>query len=115
MSVSLCFDVHVPLDLAEQLRARGVDVLRAQDDGRSISTDEDLLARATALGRVLDTQDEDLLAIAANWIDRNATFAGLVYVHQNRLSLGQRVRDLHLVSECYDPEDMKNRIEFLPL
>jgi predicted nuclease of predicted toxin-antitoxin system len=40
---------------------RGVDVLTAQEDGAATLPDSDLLNRATDLGRVLFTQDEDLL------------------------------------------------------
>lgn len=115
MSVSLYFDVHVPSTIAEQLELRNVNVLRAQDDGRDEAIDTELMERATELGRVLYTQDEDFLTIAADLLSRNETFAGLVYVHQDRLSIGKRVADLEMIGKCYDPVDMANRVEFLPL
>ena len=59
--------------------------------------------------------DEDLLVIADWWLQTNREFAGLVYVHQLAITIGQAVRDLMLIAQALDPEDMKNHIEFLPL
>jgi predicted nuclease of predicted toxin-antitoxin system len=58
-------DVHVPAAITDGLRLRGVDVLTAQEDGTGEFFDSDLLDRATALGRVLFTQDKGLLREAA--------------------------------------------------
>lgn len=58
-------DVHVNLAITKGLRMRGIDVLTAQEDGARELDDEPLLGRAASLGRVLFTQDEDLLAIAS--------------------------------------------------
>lgn len=49
----------------EGLRLRAVDVLTAQEDDAGCLVDTALLDRATALGHVLFTQDEDLLRDAA--------------------------------------------------
>lgn len=57
----LYMDVHVPYAVTTGLRLRGVDVLTAQEDGASELDDPALLDRATELGRVLYTQDDDLL------------------------------------------------------
>ena len=57
-------DVHVPAAITRGLLLRGVDVLTAQLDGSAQLEDPDLLNRATELGRVLFSQDEDLLAEA---------------------------------------------------
>lgn len=54
-------DVHVPRAITEGLRLRGIDVLTAQQDGATRLSDPELLDRATALGRILSTQDGDLL------------------------------------------------------
>jgi hypothetical protein len=48
-------DVHVPLAITEQLRERGVDVIRAQEDNASLLSDPELLSRAHSFGRVLFT------------------------------------------------------------
>ena len=43
-----------------------------------------------------------------------ADFAGLVYAHQLAISIGQAVRDLELVAKVLEPDDMRNRVEYLP-
>jgi hypothetical protein len=66
VSLDLYMDVHVPAAITRALVLRNVDVLTAQLDGTTRLDDAALLDRATALGRVLFSQDDDLLAEAAN-------------------------------------------------
>ena len=73
-----------------------------------------LLTRATSLGRVLFSQDEDLLAIVEERIRQQRDFAGVIYSHQLAISIGQAVRDLELISTVLEPSDMRNRVEFIP-
>jgi len=108
-------DVHVPLTIAEALRRRGVDVLRAQEDGAERLEDADLLDRASALQRVLFTQDDDFLAEGARRQSNSIPFFGLIYAHQMRATIGRCVQDLELVAKVYEPSDMAGRIEHLPL
>ena len=61
MSVALYMDQHIPRGITTTLRARGVDVLTAYEDGASELDDSALLDRATELGRVLFTRDHDFL------------------------------------------------------
>jgi len=55
LSVALYMDVHVRAEVTDGLRARGVDVLTAQEDGTAELDDPELLDHATALGRVLES------------------------------------------------------------
>ena len=55
MSLRLYMNYHVPSAITRGLRDRGVDVLIAAEDGTRQLPDEELLDRATALGRVLVT------------------------------------------------------------
>jgi predicted nuclease of predicted toxin-antitoxin system len=64
VSVGLYLDEHVHRAIATSLRLRGVDVLTAQEDGRRQVPDPVLLDRATELGRIMFSQDEDFLAEA---------------------------------------------------
>ena len=64
MSLGLYMDVHVPLPITRGLRRRGVDVLTAQEDQTTRLPDPELLRRARELGRILFSQDEDLIAEA---------------------------------------------------
>ena len=107
-------DHHVPEASSDGLRRRGVDVLTAQEDGTAAWDDEPLLGRATELGRALFTQDDDLLCIAKAWIESDRTFGGVIYAHQRSITIGQAVRDLEIATKVMGPEEMRNRIEFLP-
>jgi hypothetical protein len=108
-------DVHVPLSITRGLLLRGVDVLTAQLDGATELADPDLLDRATKLGRVLFSQDEDLLAEATMRQRSGKTFGGVIYAHQLGTTIGKAVNDLQILSEAGTPEDFANRVEFLPL
>lgn len=77
--------------------------------------DDQLLARATQLGRTLFSQDRDLLVLTEQWLRTGRNFAGLIYAHQLGITIGQAIRDLELIAQAIDPEDIRNRIEFIPL
>ena len=77
MSLKLYSDVHVRRAISVALRVRSVDVLTAQADGAAELDDPELLDRATALGRALFTQDEDLLAEGVRRQRTGEPFAGL--------------------------------------
>ena len=115
MTLRLYMDVHIKDQVTRQLRRRGVDVLTAQEDAARRMDDAALLQRATALGRVLYSQDEDLLAETALCLQQGRGFSGLFYSRQLAITIGQSVQDLELAANVYDPEDMANRVEYLPL
>jgi hypothetical protein len=108
-------DVHIPAAITEGLRLRGVDVLTAQEDGGRRLPDDKLLDRATALRRVLFTQDDDLLHTVAEHQRHGVAFAGVIYGHQLNVTIGQCIRDLELIALVNEPEDCANRVEYLPL
>lgn len=74
-------DHHVRAAITEGLRRRGVDVITAHEDGAAEFEDERLLQRATQLGRVLFSQDKDLLILTNQWLQAGIEFSGLVYAH----------------------------------
>jgi len=108
-------DVHVRRAVTVGLRLRDVDVMTAQEDGTTRLQDPDLLDRAAKLGRILFSQDEDLLQEARRRQREGKYFAGLVYAHQLRASTGRCIQDLELIAKVCEPEDLANRVEFLPL
>ena len=115
MSVALYMDVHVPATITRALVLRDVDVLTSQLDGTIELSDSDLLDRATELGRVLVSQDEDLLAEATHRQRTNRKFGGVIYAHQLGVTIGQCVKDLEIIAKAGMPEDLANRVEYLPL
>lgn len=108
-------DVHVPYGVTSGLISRGIDVLTAQWDGTARWLDPALLDRATGLGRVLVTQDDDLLAEANRRQTHGIPFAGIIYAHQNSVSVGKFIGDLELIASICQPGELENRVEFLPL
>jgi predicted nuclease of predicted toxin-antitoxin system len=114
MSVSFYMDVHVHRAVTEGLRLRGVDVLTAQEDGTAEYEDPALLDRATELGRVLFTQDDDLLSEAKRRQQAGEIFAGIAYAHQLNITIGECIRDLELIAGASEQEEWMNQHIFLP-
>jgi hypothetical protein len=115
VSLGLYLDVHVPAAITRALVLRGVDVLTAQFDGTAKLDDAALLDRATTLGRVLFSQDEDLLAEVTKRHRNGQPFGGVIYAHQLGITIGKAVNDLELLAKVGIPEEFANRVEFLPL
>ena len=110
----LSMDHHVPGPITVGLRQRGVDVLTAEEDGTTQLDDNLLLDRASAMGRILVSQDKDLLAIAHDWHQTGTPFAGLAYAHQWKISIGQAIHDLELLVNVLTDDYIMNRVEYLP-
>jgi predicted nuclease of predicted toxin-antitoxin system len=108
-------DVHVPYAITIGLRLRGIDVLTSQDDATTRLDDPELLERASALGRALFTQDKDFLRVASERRHRGQGFAGIIYAHQAEVTISQCINDLELIAKGYEPEDLADRVEYLPL
>jgi hypothetical protein len=60
------------------------------------------------------TQDSDFLVLAVAWQTGRRDFAGLIYAHQLRVTIGGAIKDLVLISPLMRLEEMRNRVEFLP-
>jgi hypothetical protein len=110
----LYMDHHVPAPITAGLRQRGVDVVTAEEDGTTRLADDLLLDRATSMGRVHFSEDRDLLAIAHQRQQAGNEFAGVAYAHQLKISIGQAINDLELLAKALEPDDMRNRVEYLP-
>ena len=95
--MSLLVDVHVPIAITHGLRLRGVNVLTAQEDGSDQVPDDKLLDRATELGRLLFTQDDDLLREATSRQRAGRTFSVVIYAHQLNVTIGQCIEQIALI------------------
>jgi len=115
LSVALYMDVHIRRAVTSALRLRSIDVLTAQEDGAAELDDDRLLQRATELGRVLVSQDEDLLREGARRLREHKDFSGIVYAHQLRITIGQMVDDLELIAAATSKEEWRGKIEYLPI
>jgi hypothetical protein len=115
MALAFYLDHQVPRAITLGLRLRGVDVLTAFEDGANTLPDSALLDRATTLGRVLFSQDTDLLIEAARRQATGQAFAGVIYAHPLRIAIGTCVEELALLAVAGDPTDLHNQVLFLPL
>jgi hypothetical protein len=115
MPLKLYMDHHVPRAITMGLRLRQVDVITAYEDQTHAFADPDLLDRATDLGRVLFTQDDDLLAEATRRQRAGGTFGGVIYAHQADVSIGQCVQDVEIIAMAGSEADVANRVLYLPL
>ena len=92
-----------------------MDAVTVQEDGFGGRDDPDVVDRATSLGRVLFSQDEDLLAEATHRQRSGIAFAGVVFAAQDKVPIGQCVRDLELIAFAGTPEEFANYVHYLPL
>ena len=113
MSLGLDMDVHVPLPITRGLRRRGVDVLTAQEDNAQRLPDPQLLDRATELGRLLFSEDSDLVVEAARRQQNGVPFATVIYGRQLDVSIGRCIADLEALSKSALPEDARGQVIFL--
>jgi predicted nuclease of predicted toxin-antitoxin system len=103
----------VPVAIAEGLKRRGVDVVSARDAGNLGLTDEQQLAYAHAQNMVLFTHDDDFLKIAHDLAAAGQQHSGIIYVHPQKLGIGQSIRRLKVIIELLTEDDLLNHIEFL--
>jgi hypothetical protein len=100
--------------LVRGLRARGVDVLTAEDAGMMHRDDPDHLAYAAAEGRVLCTFNVgDFWALHSKYLTAGRTHAGIVLMPQQRYGVGEQLRRLLHLAVALSPDDMINGAEFL--
>ena len=114
MPVRLYFDHNVNQAVIHGLRLRGLDVLTAFEDGAHQLPDPDLLDRATALGRVLVSSDNDLVIEARRRQHAGVHFAGVVFAPQ-ALAIGLCVEQLELLAGAGEAQEFIGSLEFLPL
>lgn len=102
-------DEQIKSVIARELLRRGIDVTTTVEVGLRTKTDEEQLKFIRDEKRVIFTQDDDFLKIAA----LTDNHPGIIYCRQGTRSIGQIVESLVLIYEVYSPEDIKGRVEFL--
>ncbi len=107
-------DVHVPAAIATGLRRRGIDVLRAQEDNAARLLDSELLDRASVLGRILVSLDKDFTVEVARRQRVFVDFTGVIRLRSDRISVGVYVRELELIAQVMEAEELANRITYVP-
>jgi len=78
-----------------------------------------LFERATASGRILFSQDQDLLQDllieARQRQETGRAFGGIIYAHQLRISVGQCIDDLERIAPTCSVDELAGRVTFIPL
>lgn len=108
-------DEHVHSRITIGLRIRNVDVLTTQEDRRSSASDPILLNRATKLQRVMFSQDQDFLVEAKRRQVEGVSFSSVIFARQSRVSIGECIRNLEIITKVGNPEEFSNRVQYLPL
>jgi len=106
--IKFLMDEHVDIDITRSLRARGVDVITAQEAGLDHTRDDIIITFALEHERVIFTQDADFLA----WHQRGTPHAGIVYIHR-QAAIGVILRSLLVIHDVLTPEEIRGRVEFL--
>jgi len=95
--------------IATALRRRGLDVTTTPEVGLLHAEDEQQVGFAMSEERVIFTRDADFLRIDASGQEH----PGIAYCHPKSRSLGAIIRRLLLIWEICEPEEMRNRVEYL--
>jgi hypothetical protein len=109
MAIRFHLDENVSGAVAVALRRRGLDVSTAAEARLIGADDHEHLEFARSGNRVLVTHDDDFTRIHAE----DATHAGICYCHKEKHSIGDLVRLLLLVHECFEAEEMFGHLEYL--
>ena len=80
----------------------------AKDIGKLGLTDEQQIEVATTNRAVIFTHDVDFLRMASQ-----REHPGIIYVHQQKLIVGECIKRLKAIAETKSLEEMRNRIIFL--
>lgn len=99
----------MPVELAAQLRRRGIDAVTVRDLDKLGDDDLRHLRRAAEQGRILCTYDKDFIQLAKQGIEHR----GIVFISGKRRAIGVLVKRLEWMYLTYTRDDMKNKVEYL--
>lgn len=105
------FDESVELAVSNQLAAAGLDVVSAHSLDQLGDSDAHHLLRATRMGRVLCTYDQDFLRLAAEGIEHR----GIIFARQQKATIGGWIREIKAIQAQLSAEDIAGRVVFLSL
>jgi predicted nuclease of predicted toxin-antitoxin system len=116
----LLLDAHFDPAVAQALRERDHDVASIQEFGPDVyqATDAELLAYASAEGRVFVTRNvRDFIRLNAVWSAQERAHAGIVLVHAKTIPEGDRgaeIRAMETLLEAYpESADLEDTVLWL--
>ncbi len=102
-------DEHLDVEIARQLKRRGIDVITVPEV-QSFGEDDLLqLHRAIRMGRVFCTNDSDLIEIASEGIEHK----GIVFGQQEKHFIGTWVKFLIKLHEDFRPNELANLVTYV--
>lgn len=101
-------DEQIARAVIHGVRERGIDILSTPEARMLGASDEDHLALANRLGRVLVTQDRDFIRLHATGF----AHSGIMFAKPH-FSIGEIVSKLVLFHATVDAQEMHSRLEFL--
>ena len=107
--IQFYFDQNISLAVAKGLRARGVNVLTAQEAGRCGRSDPDQLQFAMIEDRVIVTFDQDYLALDA----AGTPHAGIAWCSSTKHSIGGLLNALLVIHGVLTRDEMRNHVEYM--
>ena len=113
MPLKIYTNESVPVSIVAGLKRRGIDASSARDSGNLGLSDQEQLTYAYGKHVVIFSHDDDFLRLAHQWVQQNRPHSGIIYVHQEKLSLGECIRRLEEIALLYEHKDFLNHIEFL--
>lgn len=102
-------DESVSNAIALGLRRRGIDVTTTSEIGLIGASDQEQIDFALSNNRIIITHDDDFVILHHQGINH----AGITYCDQSRRSIGEILSTLIIIWEALEPENMKNKLEFL--
>jgi len=95
--------------IAEGLKRRGIDVTISVQVNLISASDDEQLTFAHSQGRVIFTQDRDFLELHYSGIEHS----GIVYCIKGSKTIGEILRQLILIWEILEPEDILGKLEYI--
>jgi hypothetical protein len=108
-------DENVEGAIVRELRGRGVDIVTAEEDGYAHTADRLILDRASELGRVVFSRDQDFLRDAKRRQAIGLGFAGVVFARKRIVSIGECIYNLEVMAVAGMAGDFEDTVWFLPL
>ena len=103
--VKFYLDENLSPEIGNRLQAEGIDIIR----GALGADDPEHLQRASGMGRIVCTEDDDFLALAASVNEHG----GIIKGEQEKHSIGDWVRYLRLVHAACTAEELRNTVSFV--
>jgi len=107
--VKYYLDENIAKSVLKGLGRKGIDAVLVTDVGMRTKSDIEHIQKALELERVIVTFDNDFLKLNNEGI----THAGIAFFQDSYTSVGDMIRDLELLYQVMDAEDMFNHVEYL--